>query len=99
MEDKMKKLGNRIRLIRQAKGMSQETLANMCGNDSAHARSWISKIESGKRNPNMEDLYKIADALGVELSILFIESEPTSDYLDRALKYMVLFEQQRESAQ
>ena len=92
MEDKMKKLGNRIRLIRQSKGMSQETLANMCGNDSAHARSWISKIESGKRNPNMEDLYKIADALGVELSILFIDSEPT-------LKYMVLFEQQRESAQ
>ena len=98
MEDKMKLLGKRIRIIRQSKGMSQEALANKCGNTSDHARSWISKIESGKRNPNIDDIYRIAAALDVEVSILFLEAEPSSEYLNRMLKYAVLFGQ-TESAQ
>ena len=92
MEDKMKMLGYRIKVIRQSKEMSQEALANKCGNHSENARSWISKIESGKRNPSIDDIYKIAEALDVEVTILFMETEQSPDYLNRLLRYAVLFE-------
>jgi repressor LexA len=89
--EKMKMLGYRIKLVRLSKGMSQEELANKCGNHSNNARSWISKIESGNRNPNIDDIYKIADALDVEVSILFMEGEPSDKYYNKLLRYMVLF--------
>ena len=89
--EKMKMLGKRIKLIRLSKGMSQQALANKCGNYSENSRSWISKIESGDRNPNIDDIFTIAEALGVEPSILFMETTPSSDFLNRMLSYMVMF--------
>lgn len=58
--------GTRIREARQAKGFSQETLAEKAG---LH-RTYIGTVERGERNPALVNLVRIADALSVDLSTL-----------------------------
>jgi len=62
-----KALGKRIRQLRQAKGWSQEFLADEAG---MH-RTYMWGIEQGVRNPSVRHLTRIADALGVSLGALF----------------------------
>ena len=59
------------RAIRQDKKISQEELGDLCG---LH-RTYISDIELGKRNVSLENIDKIAHALQVKKSELFIEVE------------------------
>ena len=61
------KVGTRIRQIRKAKKISQETLANICELD----RTYITSVECGKRNISIINLEKITDALGVSLQEFF----------------------------
>lgn len=63
--------GNAVRAIRQDKKISQEELGDLCG---LH-RTYISDIELGKRNVSLENIDKIAHALQVKKSELFIEVE------------------------
>lgn len=63
--------GNTIRAIRQNKKISQEELADLCG---LH-RTYISDVELGKRNVSLENIDKIAHALDVNISEIFIEVE------------------------
>lgn len=63
----LKKLGRRIRHLREAKGLSQEALADAAALD----RSYMSGIERGVRNVGILNLVKIAKALGVPLTALF----------------------------
>ncbi|MBT9299779.1 XRE family transcriptional regulator [Pseudomonas sp. TAE6080] len=58
----MNTLGNRIKQYRKAKGMSQQALAFACGWES---QSRIGNYEKGTRQPNLQDLEKLAGALGV----------------------------------
>ena len=51
---------NAARLRRQA-GLTQEQLAERCG----LSQQYLSKLESGRRNPTVVTLYEIATALGV----------------------------------
>lgn len=90
--EKMKDVGRRIKIIREFKNMTQEQLANKCGNVSDHARSWISKIESGQRNPTIDILSDIADGLGVPLVALFIDEEPTNTDMDIILRCLALYD-------
>jgi len=60
-------LGKRIRVLRQASGLSQEELADRVG---IHP-TYLSGIERGERNPALENLNAIARGLGVSLSGLF----------------------------
>lgn len=55
-------LGKNVRKYRQAKGWSQEDLAEETG---LH-RTYVSGIERGIRNPTVSIVEKFADALGVE---------------------------------
>ena len=64
--------GKAVRTIRQNKKISQEELADLCG---LH-RTYISDIELGKRNVSLENIDKIAQALQVKKSELFVEVEP-----------------------
>ena len=64
-------VGKNIKVIRESKKMSQEELANACGHTTDSARSWISKIESGKRNTTTEEIANIARILDVSPSRLF----------------------------
>ena len=63
--------GNIIRKIRLSKGISQESFADLCG---LH-RTYISDVELGKRNISIENIEKVANALGVRISEIFEEVE------------------------
>jgi transcriptional regulator with XRE-family HTH domain len=66
-ENKRVLLGNRIRVIRKAKGWTQEAL----GAKADISYKYVGEIERGQQNPSFDTLVKIADALAVELSDLF----------------------------
>lgn len=57
------KFGPVLRRLRQEKGLSQEELAERVGMAS-HAH--ISRLESGHKQPTVETLFRLADALDVE---------------------------------
>jgi len=61
-----KKLGQNIRKIRKAKGMSQGDISRALSMD----RGYISSIENGHKNPTITTLEKIAKALSVKLEDL-----------------------------
>ena len=59
-------IGERIRHLRTERGISQQELAAMCDFE----KSIMSRIESGKTNLTLKNMYKISRALGVRLSDL-----------------------------
>lgn len=66
MEDLRPALGRRVRTLREKRGISQEQLA-----ESAQLHwTYVSGIERGLRNPGLNTLGRLADALGVSLSKL-----------------------------
>lgn len=60
------RIGERIKKLRQNKGMSQQTLADECDIESPN----LSRIENGNTNPTVKSLWKISNALGVKLKDL-----------------------------
>lgn len=60
-------LGKRILAKRKQFGLTQKTLAQISGvNEIA-----ISYIESGKRRPSVTTIYRLANAMGIEVYTLF----------------------------
>ncbi|MDE0561992.1 helix-turn-helix transcriptional regulator [Algoriphagus sp. NF] len=57
--DIKEKFGQRLRVLRKEKGLSQEELAEKSGLN----RPYISAIELGKRNVSLEVMEKLAGAL------------------------------------
>jgi transcriptional regulator with XRE-family HTH domain len=68
-------LGNNIKKIREAKGLSQKEVALSCKMDTGH----YSRIENDKSDPALSSLTKIAKALGVSLADLFSADEVFKD--------------------
>ena len=62
MSNPAKKLGENIRRIRLAKDMTQGDLCRKLGLD----RAYMSNVESGKKNPTLSTIEKIAKALAVK---------------------------------
>ncbi len=60
-------LGERIRELRKAKGLTQEQLAELVGVEPRH----ISRVEGGYNSPSIERLARIAEVLGVPIQELF----------------------------
>ena len=69
--DIVKVFGNNLRKYRNELGLSQEAFADKCG---LH-RTYISAIECYRRSIALENVQRIADALGIDTYKLFIESE------------------------
>lgn len=67
--DIIKVFGANLRKYRKELGVSQEKFAEMCG---LH-RTYISDIERFQRSIALENVQKIADALGIETYKLFLE--------------------------
>ena len=65
--------GRVIRELRQKRGVSQEVLSGFA----CISRSHLAMIENGTKNPNVDTLWRIAEALGMPLSelIRLVESE------------------------
>jgi len=63
--------GKRLKKLRQEKGVSQESLALTAGLD----RTYVSGCERGLRNIGLENIYKLAIALGISPELLFKDEE------------------------
>ena len=62
-----KRVGEKIRLLRRQRGLSQEKLAEMIKMDFTS----VNELENGKRNPSLKTIHKIARALKVSVKDLF----------------------------
>ncbi len=67
--DIKKVFGMNLKKNRKKMGYSQEQFAELCG---IH-RTYISDIECFQRNVSLENVQRIADALGVDAYTLLIE--------------------------
>jgi HTH-type transcriptional regulator/antitoxin HipB len=67
MTEATKKVGDLIRETRKAKGLTQRELGELLG----IGDPTVNKYESGKQNPTVETLEKIAEVLKVKLVIDF----------------------------
>lgn len=74
MEYNSKIMGMVIGRLRVQRGMSQEVLSGLA----CMARSHLAMIETGAKNPKVDTLWRIADALGISLSELFCMVEEES---------------------
>ena len=74
-----RRLGAAIAAARAAAGMTQEDLGRATG----RGQTVISRIESGRRRVDSQELTRLASTLGVEISALIGGSEPAADYRDR----------------
>ncbi|WP_339859597.1 helix-turn-helix transcriptional regulator [Thalassospira alkalitolerans] len=63
-----KQFGKRVRELRKARGYSQEAFAHECD---IH-RTYMGDVERGERNIALDNIVKIANALDIELSELFL---------------------------
>jgi transcriptional regulator with XRE-family HTH domain len=64
--DYRRRLGKRIRRLRDQKGWSQEEFAHSCEVN----RSYMGRIERGELNLTLETARKVANGLGISVSAL-----------------------------
>ncbi len=69
-------LGKRIAYLRKQKHMTQLAFAVECD----IAKSYLSELEAGKRNPSLLTLEKICLALNITLSTLFEGMGPIPEF-------------------
>jgi transcriptional regulator with XRE-family HTH domain len=67
MSNTLKKLGDRIREIRESRKLTQEELAYQADLD----YSYVNQIENGRKNPTVQILDQIAKVLKVTIKDLF----------------------------
>lgn len=73
--DIVKVFGTNLKKYRTQQMLSQEKLAEKCG---LH-RTYISDIERFKRSISLENIQRIADALGLKTYQLFIDMNESED--------------------
>lgn len=73
-EELAKAIGDRIRTLRQARGFSQTRFAALAHLD----RPVLARVESGRHVPSLLTLSDVADAFGLELSVLLVGVDRTA---------------------
>lgn len=63
------RLGYRIKKLREEGNLTQRKFALMIGMD----KSYLSGVETGKRNATIDTIDRIAKGLGVEVEDLFVK--------------------------
>jgi transcriptional regulator with XRE-family HTH domain len=71
-EDVRRMVGQNVRRLRIAAGITQAALAERMGVD----RAYVSGLELGLRNPTIVTLWHIAKALGVRIRAFFDDEKP-----------------------
>ena len=64
-EDIRETVVSQLRMLRKEQGMTQEHLAELVGTK----KSNISRLESGRYNPSLDFLIKVADGLGKQITV------------------------------
>ncbi len=64
-EDIRENVVSQLRTLRKEQGMTQEHLAELVGTK----KSNISRLESGRYNPSLDFLIKVADGLGKQITV------------------------------
>jgi transcriptional regulator with XRE-family HTH domain len=72
-------IGEQVRVLRSARGMTLEALADKSG----VSRAMLSRIERGESNPTAQLLGRVCAGLNVALSALFAETERAVSPLSR----------------
>ncbi len=60
---------NRLKVLRAERDLTQEQLAQLCG----VCRTTIHAAETGRAIPNGDTIFRIAKALGVPITDIFVE--------------------------
>ena len=61
-----KRFGERLKALRERRGLTQEALAAKAG----VARAYVARLEIGRHDPSLSRLHALARALGVKVSKL-----------------------------
>jgi transcriptional regulator with XRE-family HTH domain len=77
--DAIKVFATNLKKYRKERGLSQEAFSEKTG---LH-RTYISAVEREKRNISIDNIQKIADALGIDTYMLFIENQTDNTVNDR----------------
>ncbi len=64
-EDIRETVVSQLRTLRKEQGMTQEHLAELVGTK----KSNISRLESGRYNPSLDFLIRVADGLGKQITV------------------------------
>ena len=75
MSNISKIIGNRIRMIRNDKGLSIEELAEKADINTTH----LGRIERGETVPKLDSIEKIVNALGITFEELFRYIQPAAE--------------------
>jgi transcriptional regulator with XRE-family HTH domain len=75
MSEISQRVGQRIRILRKGKGLSQEQLSELVG----LTKNYMGLLERGRRNPSLETLQQIAYVLNVPIKYLFDFPMPPED--------------------
>lgn len=78
MDNIAKVVGDRIRILRTEKGLSQEDLAHKAGVSTSH----VGKLERGQKNPSLSSIEKVTNALEITLEDLFKYIQPSFGEFD-----------------
>ena len=74
------KIGQKIKILRKSRGMTQQQLADMLDVQ----RATISNYEIGRRSPHLKELENIAEVLGVNLDYFAVFNNSLNDLVARA---------------
>ncbi len=74
-------VGERITYFREGKNISVNKLAHLAG----VSQSYLRDVERGKKQPTVEYLSYVCDALGITIS-KFFDYDQTNDELTRAIR-------------
>ena len=69
MNERIRLVGNRLKLLRIQKGLGQNQVSKMMGISQAH----LSNIEGGRSNITLSNLLKLHDVLEVSMADLFVD--------------------------
>jgi transcriptional regulator with XRE-family HTH domain len=69
--DRKVEFGIRLKALRNARGFSQERLAEAA----CLHRTYVGGVERGERNVSLVNIWRIADALEIDPSALFMKSD------------------------
>ncbi|KEH93255.1 MULTISPECIES: helix-turn-helix domain-containing protein [Clostridium] len=87
-------IGKKLKKLRNNNGYTLKQLSEICG----LSISFISDIENNRRNPSIENLNKLADALDVSVNIFLDNTESKKEKID-SIKQTTLAQEEFKTPQ